>query len=280
MMKSTTIYIFCCLIFSLTAFSQTVTDAQGLKQGYWKKKDEKSGKLIYEGFFKDNKPQGIFKYYYPFDTIKAIMNFKDDGKIAYSTMFHPNGKKMAYGKYIGENKDSVWTYYDETMVLISKESYVNGKKHGMEYVYFPDGVISEERSYKNGEQDGPYKLYYEKDLIKTEGSYSKGKIDGKNAYYFPNKVTAAVGYYKNGVKVGPWIYREKDGKVKEKELFKQNGQQASKKETDEFFSKNKTTDEKPIDSSSQKAPQKTNTNKTPQKSTNDKAVQTKPKATK
>jgi hypothetical protein len=40
-------------------------------------------------------------------------------------------------------------------------------------------------------------------------------------------------------KVGPWIYRDKKGKVTEKELFKQNGEQASKKETEEFFNKNK-----------------------------------------
>jgi hypothetical protein len=57
-------------------------------------------------------------------------------------------------------------------------------------------------------------------------------------------ITAAVGYYKNGKKVGPWIYRDKKGKVTEKELFKQNGEQASKKETEEFFNKNKVSDEK------------------------------------
>ena len=86
-----------CILFSVLTNAQTQTDASGKKQGYWRKKDDKSNKLIYEGLFKDNKPQGIFKYYYPHDTIKAIMNFKQDGKIAYSTMFHPSGKKMAYG---------------------------------------------------------------------------------------------------------------------------------------------------------------------------------------
>ncbi|MCD6020025.1 MAG: hypothetical protein K0S53_3146 [Bacteroidetes bacterium] len=201
-------------------FSQTQTDANGKKQGYWRKKDDKTFKLIYEGLFKDDKPQGIFKYYYPHDTIKAIMNFKQDGKIAYSTMFHPTGKKMAYGKYIGENKDSVWTYYDEKATLISKETFVKGKKDGMEYVYFPDGVVSEERKYKAGVMDGPYKLYYDKALVKTEGVYLNGKLEGKNVFYFPNG-------------------------VKEKELYKPGGELADKKETDAFFSKNKTADEKP-----------------------------------
>lgn len=231
------------LVFN-TSFAQTV-DASGKKQGYWKKKDEKTNKLVYEGLFKDDKPQGIFKYYYPFDSVKVIMNFKQDGKIAYSTMFHPTGKKMAYGKYINEQKDSVWTYYDDKAVLISRETYSMGKKNGKEYVYFPDGVISEERNYKMDVQDGPFKLYFEKNVVKGEGAYVNGKMEGKNAYYYPNGIAAATGYYKNGKKTGPWIYRESNGKVKEKELYNKNGDLASKAETEAFFNKNKVGDEKP-----------------------------------
>jgi antitoxin component YwqK of YwqJK toxin-antitoxin module len=237
---------YCLILFlfvSIVVFGQTQTDASGKKQGYWKKKDDKTNKLIYEGLFKDNKPQGIFKYYYPHDTIKAIMNFKQDGKFSYSTMFHINGKKMASGKYIGEEKDSVWNYYDDKGVLISKENFVLGKKNGMEYVYFPDGVVSEERKYKLGKMDGPFKLYYDKAVVKSEGNYINGQLEGKNSFYYPNKVLAAVGYFKNGYKTGPWIYREKNGKVKEKELYKLKGELASKKETDDFFNKNKVKDE-------------------------------------
>ena len=103
------------------AVGQNVTDAKGLKQGYWKKESGEKGKLIYEGLFKDDKPQGVFKYYYPFDTVKAIMDFKKDGAYAYAKLFHPTGKIMAKGKYIGEIKDSVWIYYDEGGTMVSKE---------------------------------------------------------------------------------------------------------------------------------------------------------------
>src|SRR4051812_44165611 len=96
------------------AQAQNATDSKGLKQGAWKKLDEKTNKTIYEGTFKDGKPQGIFKYYYPHDTLKAIIDFKQDGKFSYARLFHPNGKMMAKGKYLGESvKDSVWIYYDE-----------------------------------------------------------------------------------------------------------------------------------------------------------------------
>lgn len=258
---------------SVLSYGQTQTDALGNKQGYWKKKDDKTNKLIYEGLFKDNKPQGVFKYYYPHDTIKAIMNFKQDGKFSYSTLFHPNGKKMAMGKYIGEEKDSVWTYFDERGILISKETFVAGKKNGMEYVYFPDGIVSEERKYKMGQMDGAFKLYYDKALVKSEGTYINGQLDGKNVFYFPNGVNAAVGYYKKGTKNGPWIYRDSKGKITEKELFKLGGELVSKKETDEFFSKNKVSDEKPKTTET-----KTTTIKS--KTTTTKKTTAKPKTTK
>jgi antitoxin component YwqK of YwqJK toxin-antitoxin module len=235
------------LIVFAVVFSQAQTvDAQGKKQGYWKKIDEKSNKLIYEGMFKDDKPVGVFKYYYPFDTVKAIIDFKADGRTSYAKLFHPNGKLMAKGKYIGESiKDSVWLYYDETGTLLSKDSYALGKKNGTCYVYLPDGKVSEERNYKADLQHGPFKQYFDGKKIKGEGTYVNGKMEGKNAYYYPNGVPAALGYYKNGNKTGPWIYKNMEGKITEKELYLENGNLADPKKTEEFFNKNKPKDSTP-----------------------------------
>lgn len=218
------------------------TDAQGRKQGYWKKKDEKSGKLIYEGEFKDDKPVGRFKYYYVNDSVQAIMNFKEGGKIAYAKLFHLNGKRMGEGKYINEQKDSVWIFYDEAGVKLSKDLYKMGKKNGVCYVYLPNGALSEERNWKEGVEHGKYKMYFDGKLVKSEGNYMEGKLDGRNVFYYPGGIEAAVGYYKDGLKIGPWIYKDQNGNVTEKELYK-NGVLASKKETDEFFAKTKTLNE-------------------------------------
>lgn len=238
------IIIFITILSFTISFAQTTTDANGKKQGYWKKIDPTTKKTIYEGLFKDDKPQGLFKYYYPNDSIKAKMLFSQNGKIGYSTLFHLTGKKMAYGKYINEIKDSVWTYYDESGTLISKETFVLGKKNGVVYTYFSDGVVSEEHTYKLDVMNGPFKQYFDKKHIKGEGTYLNGKMEGKNTYYFPNGIQVASGYYKNGSKNGPWIYKDKDGKIKEKELYIL-GRLATQKETDDFFNKNKTTEEKP-----------------------------------
>ncbi len=248
------------LIFIGTVFpNQAQTkDAQGRKQGYWKKYDEKTNKLIYEGNFKDDKPIGVFKYYNFTDSVKAIINFKADGKTSYAKHFHFNGKLAAQGKYSNkETKDIVWTYYDEKGTLISRETYANGKKNGNSFIYIPDGTITEIRPFKNGVEHGNFIQYFEKDKLKTKGQYVEGKREGRFVFYYPNGVEVANGFFKNDLKNGPWIYRSEDGKLKEKELYI-NGKQASEKETEAFFSKSKNKNTSPA--------KKTTSNPSPQKS--------------
>ena len=232
--------LFIIIFFLLSMISQAqTTDEQGRKQGYWKKKDTKTDKLLYEGLFKDDKPMGVIKYYGINDSVKAKMNFVKEGKVAYATLYHLTGKLMAIGKYITEIKDSIWHYYDENGILISQENFINGKKEGKSFVYFPDGTISEEYLFKNGLKEGAFKQYFDKTHIRGEGTYVKGELEGKNAYYYPNGNTAAIGFYSNGYKKGPWLYRDANGKLKEKEWYKEKGELATEKEAEAFFAKAK-----------------------------------------
>lgn len=235
--------LFITFIFNTIFFFAQTTDASGKKQGYWKQKDEKTNKLVYEGEFKDDKPMGKFKYYYPNDSIRAIIDFKKNGKTAYAKLFHPTGKRMGEGKYNCEilssmNRDSTWLFFDDSGVLISKDKYINGKKDGTSYVYLPDGKIAEEKIYKADILNGPFKQYFDGKKLKGQGTYTNGLLEGKASYFFPNGVEVAAGYYIHDKKTGPWIYKAENGKITEKELYK-DGKLASKKETEEFFNKNK-----------------------------------------
>ena len=242
-----------CFVFLTKVNGQTL-DEKGRKQGYWKKTDETTKKLIYEGEFKEGVPVGVFKYYYPNDSVRALMTFRNAGKTAFARLFHMNGKPMALGKYVGkEIKDSVWTYFDEGGVLISRDSYKMGKKEGVCFVYLPDGGKSQERTYKNDFPHGEYKEYFDGYHLRSKGQYIAGNLDGRIVYYYPNGIEAAAGYYRNGKKNGPWIYKTESGKIREKELYK-NGKLATEKETTDFFSKNpvqdKTKETKPVKSTS------------------------------
>jgi len=244
-------------------YSQTKnqTDAAGLKQGYWEKKDDASQKLMYKGTFKNNKPQGIFYYYYKnSDTLHTKTDFRQDGKIAYVTMHHlSTGKIQAKGKYINEEKDSVWNFYDEKGILISTETYLIGKKNGASKIYYENSVVSEEKNYKNNLEDGLFKQYYGDKKVKAEGAFITGQYNGKCSWYFPNGVAAAQGVYDNGVKKNVWLYKTQDGKIADKEVW-QNGKQLNDKDKEVYFKEHPPLEQ---DKKTQTTtPQKTSTTKT------------------
>ncbi len=235
-------YFLSTLLFLSTAILAAQPKQDAPKEGYIKKHDPKTDRLLWEGNFKNNQPIGVFKYYHINDSVRAKLTYRgEDGKRCYARMYHLNGKRMAEGLYIGkEIKDSVWTFYDELGVLLSRETYKNGVKNGTCYIYFPDGAISEEKNWKNGKEHGPFRQYIEGKKIRSSGQYNDGKREGKFAYYYPNGVEAAAGIYKNDTKDGVWIYKKIDGTVTDKEVYVK-GRQLSKKEADAYLAKMKST---------------------------------------
>jgi len=200
--------------------AQNKTDEKGRKQGYWEKIDPNSKKPIYKGNFKDDKPQGMFTYYYKdMDSVRTKMEFRQDGKIGYAKLYYMSGKLEAAGKYVGEQKDSLWSFYDAAGVLISTDYFTNGKKNGPCKIFFPDGKLAEEKNYKDGKLNGPFKQYADGKKIKAEGAYLNDNYDGKCSWYYPSGFAAAQGVYVNGVKKGVWIYKDKEGKVQSKEVW-------------------------------------------------------------
>ncbi|MEO8760405.1 MAG: hypothetical protein ABI388_04615, partial [Bacteroidia bacterium] len=246
-----------------TSQTKNQTDANGLKQGYWEKMDDASKKIIYKGTFKDDKPQGTFYYYYKnSDSLRTKTEFRQNGKIAYVIMHHlSTGKIEAKGKYVNEEKDSLWRFYDTSGTLISTENYLNGKKNGASKVYYPSGLVSEEKNYKNNLEDGPFKQYYGDKKIKGQGAFIAGQYNGLCSWHFNNGIAAAQGVYDNGVKKNVWIYKTQDGKITDKEVW-QNGKQLNDKDKEAYFKAHPpAVEEKKIQTTT---PQKTS----PQKATN------------
>ncbi len=196
-------------------------DTKGLKQGAWKKVDS-LGTCIYVGQFKDNNPIGVFIY---FDTDARKMsevNFLKGGPVAYGKMFSVTGKLQAQGKYVNHEKDSLWTFFTEDGLLLSQESYKNGKKDGKSVTYYPGTKsVSEISFYKNGLQDSTWTQYYNDGKKEAEGKYKKGNSEGKAVWYFSDGKVNIIGNYMHGVKDGNWVYYNSDGTVKGKETWKE-----------------------------------------------------------
>ena len=68
-MQSVCFYIFFLIPFLSISQSINYVDNFGMKQGMWQKKYN-NGNVRYEGFFKDNKETGLFRYFYEDGSLK------------------------------------------------------------------------------------------------------------------------------------------------------------------------------------------------------------------
>lgn len=195
------------------------TDGQGRKQGHWKVYDT-NGNIKLEGNYVNGKPIGLFKFFYPDGHKKALINNLDSGKVTYATLFHENGNLMAKGKYLKQQKDSLWQYFDqENGKLLSEEFYSDGKKQGIVKTYYPSGEVAEEVTYKNDVKDGPWKQYFTDGAIKGKGTYVNGEPDGMYIMYHINGNVQVSGKYAAGEKEGVWVYLSSIGQMEKKEIY-------------------------------------------------------------
>lgn len=198
---------------------QNKTDKKGQKQGPWEVKFEDSEITRYKGQFKDNKPFDKFIYYYPNGIQSAISVFENEGAISRTTMFDIEGTPMGYGKYINQQKDSTWTYFENNTV-VNRENYQNGKREGLRIVYYENGNVYEEYTYVSDIEDGLWTMYYATGSTKATCNYVAGNRDGKITYYHSDGSPETIGYYKNAVKNGFWRYYDHRGVVSKEVYYK------------------------------------------------------------
>ncbi|MCT4599807.1 MAG: hypothetical protein N4A32_02810 [Marinifilaceae bacterium] len=179
----------------------TLTFAQ--KQMDYKEKHYPNGKLMYKGMFRDGKPVGVFKRYYPTGIIKAELNYFE--KYVNATFYNKTGKLIATGRYVDNKKDSIWNYFSEDR-LISRENYVKGKKDGDSFLYYPEGGIKETIFWNNGVKEGEWRRFYRNKKLMFLALFTKGKLDGKFVAYNRKGEISIVGKYVDAYKEGTWTY--------------------------------------------------------------------------
>jgi antitoxin component YwqK of YwqJK toxin-antitoxin module len=195
------------------------TDAAGKKQGHWIKYDDNHKKL-YDGNFVNDVPVGKFIYYYDTGIPWAITVFMKNGTVAYTKHYGGGGKLTGYGKYVNQQKDSLWKFFNEDSTVISEENYVNGLKNGSCKVFYNNGQIAEEKIWKMGKLNGPSKKYFMNGQLKFSGTYVNDKMEGKATYYYASGKIDGEGVYKNDLKDGTWNYYLENGKVRRTDKYK------------------------------------------------------------
>ncbi len=213
-----------------------ITDASGMKQGYWLRVYE-SGALYYTGQFKNNMPVDTFTYFYETGEVMTIAIH--DGKKASTNSYRTDGSVISKGDYINQKKSGTWRMYDENGILTSEENYAEDKLDGLVTVYYKNGNKAKTMNYKEGELHGSWKEYFPDGSLKGKGTYIYGKQDGElTAYQAPN-VLLYEGQLKDERAVGEWRHYLEDGQLKLRILYDDSGVELRRKnengEFEEFY---------------------------------------------
>lgn len=219
-----------------TVFNQT--DANGLKQGYWKKAYP-NGKLMYKGFFKDNKPVGEMRRYFESGALRAILYYNNTGEHVRAREFYQSGKIAAEGNYINSRRDSTWVYYSfYSGSVTSRESYCKDVRDGLMINYYPNGDVSEKIEWKNGKKSGIWEQYFMGNVLRLKTGYIDNKLQGDFIVYYANGKPYVHGKYLNDLREGKWIVYKEDGSTAREldyKLGKSADEEKLEKEQQELF---------------------------------------------
>ena len=225
-MKLTNIILIPFVFFHLISSAQNSTDKQGKKQGPWKKTYPKSTAIKYEGQFKDDKPVGIFNYYYPSRSKQAKIVHNQNSNRSYAEFYHESGNLMSKGQYTNMLKDSVWMNYAPSGRLSTVEKYKNDTLNGkMTIYYLPEDLynknlmICSETNYKNGKYDGERIEYFESGLIKTKGTYINNIKNGVFITNHTNGKVMNLERYKMGIRHGWCTVSDENGHETSKSYY-------------------------------------------------------------
>lgn len=210
--------LLCAALFTSAQEGINKLDANGKKQGKWEKKFD-NGQVRYTGQFKDDKPVGVFFYYYENGVKSSEVTYVSESDLSHSVHFHTNGVKMSEGDYFKQQRHGEWRYYDNKTLISMIEHYDNGILTGDQTVFYLNGKPSAEYIYVNGLKTGPFKEYFSDGKEKIVGTYLDNNFDGDYVQYYDDGTLYIKGQYKAAVKDGMWYYYSTDGKVMAQEMW-------------------------------------------------------------
>lgn len=208
-------------IFSQTDTVFNRTDARNFKQGWWKK-SYPNGKLMYKGYFKDNKPVGLMRRFYETGEPKAELMYDNKSEYAHARILYADGQLAAEGWYYNSLKDSSWCYYSfYDKSLTAREVFKKGIRTGLMQHFYTNGNLSEKLSWVNNKKEGPWEQYFSNKILKLKAAYHEDKLQGDFLVNFENGKPYVKGTYQNDLRDGKWIFYKEDGGVDMELVYKQ-----------------------------------------------------------
>jgi antitoxin component YwqK of YwqJK toxin-antitoxin module len=214
------------LILFLTSQAQSadtlnIIDSAGRKQGYWIRRYP-DNKIMYEGFFVNDKPTGEFRRYSEEGKLKSVTVHGDDETTVGVSFFHPNGFIAAEGRYINQKKEGTWRLYSQKTdkYLICEEVYKGDLRNGPSVKYYRDGKRAESVNYVNDVKQGEWLQFYVTGNLCIKANYIDGKLHGAFEVLFANGKPEYIGQYNSDVRDGLWKVYKEDGSLEHDMLYK------------------------------------------------------------
>lgn len=182
----------------------------GQNEPEYREKFFPNGKLMYKGMFQNGKPVGGFERYYETGLLQARMKYSGD--YVEASLYSEVGKLIATGRYYKNKKDSLWSYYNNKIV-VSQDTYKEDKKEGKSFLYYSDGAIQEECTWKNDMKEGSWIRFYPDGTKMLEANYLASKLNGSFVTYSEDALKYSEGVFVNSLKDGEWRYYDKESKI-------------------------------------------------------------------
>ncbi|MEY4109757.1 MAG: hypothetical protein RLZZ46_111 [Bacteroidota bacterium] len=185
-------YLFVALILGFLipdfSFAQPDTlnreDDKGFKQGYWIFTSEmleasscQAGKKVEEGYYKDGRRIGLWRFYHCSGRIKSEMTHRED-KSVYCKNYYENGVIMEEG--IWKNGDWVGKYryfYESGRPFYDFNFDDSGKRTGYQKYYHENGNTMIDGQWADGKEAGTIREYNSSGALISEKTFAEGKLD-------------------------------------------------------------------------------------------------------
>ncbi|MFH0895832.1 MAG: hypothetical protein V2A54_15460 [Bacteroidota bacterium] len=191
--------------------AEGVVDNAGFRQGLFKEFYE-TGELLAEGYYKDNKRVGEWKYYHKNGKTEQVGKYGNAEKPqGLWKWYYPSGNLRREESFERGLEEGVMKEYSDTNTVIIEGNYVEGLKDG-EWKYKAIDYY-EVGPYKDDMKNGTWKGYYTDGTLRFEGSFLDEVPDRKHTYYYPNGKINITGNFAMGRKDGDWFHYNPDGSL-------------------------------------------------------------------
>ena len=160
-----------------------------------------NGDLDLSLFYKDNKPDGLYTWYYDSgNRVRSTQVFTDGERNSPLTVYYRDGMiKHIFGYSHDKMAGDIVSYYPngqkQEEMHLGRPDTQDPALNGLVRFYYENGQISESFSYVNLKLEGPYRAYFPDGRVRREGQFSQGRRTGRWSTYEKDGTVSVYDYH-------------------------------------------------------------------------------------